>query len=131
MRPIRLILFLSIPIAAPAYATEPVGEMSQMMQLNQASEQELWWMQQPSAPLPAVPVTAEQHYARQLQRQQQVEQRQLQESQRREVLMSGQRATMRGVPDAQRRLDAIHRQRQFQLQQGYQLNRFRSRLGPR
>jgi len=131
VRPIRLILFLSIPIAAPAYATEPVGEMSQMMQLNQASEQELWWMQRPPTPVPPIPATAEQHYARQLQRQQQLEQRQLQESQRREVLMRRQRATMSGTPDAQRRLDAIHRQRQFQLQQGYQLNRFRSRLGPR
>jgi hypothetical protein len=131
MKPSRTWLVLAMLLIAPTCAAEAAGEMSQLMQLNQASEQALWWMQQPPTPLPPTPTTAQQHYARELQRQQQVELRQLQEGQRRELLLRRQRATISGTPEAQRRLDAIHRQRQFQLQQGYQLNRFRSRLGPR
>jgi len=131
MTPVRTILLLAMLFAVCGYAAEPVGEMSQLMQLNQASEQELWWMQRPATPIPALPTTAEQHYARELQRQQRLEQRQLQESQRREVLLQRHRAPISGIPEARQRLDAINRQRQFQLQQQNQLNRFRTQPGVR
>lgn len=82
-------------------------------------------MQQPPATEEEVSDPVPYSVQRQRDRQQQSEQRVLQESQRRELLLLNRRARTAQPPYRPSRLDGIGRQRQFQLEQQHQLNRFR------
>lgn len=116
-------------LIAPPSLAEPIGDMSQLMQLNQSSQEALWWMQAPRRQVPGDQSLDQRHAHERLYRQQQMEQQLLQEGQRRELLLRNERARITGVPDSRQRLDAIHRQRQFQQQQWHQLNGFRGHPG--
>ena len=130
MRRTASILSSLLALAFPAYAGDPVGEMPQLMQLNRASQQELQRIQSPEGP-PGKAATPERPWReRSLDRGQQLQQRELQEGQRRELLLERQRAKTSNKPAAQRRLDAIGRQRKYRGQQQNQLNRFRTQWRP-
>ena len=113
-------------LAPPTLANPPPGDTAQLERHNRANEAILGGIQSPPGPMGAARQDAQQ---RQLNRKQQTEQRQLQERQRRDLLRLNQRARTSvrpGVPYSQQ---GIHLQRQFQLQQQNQLNRFRIQQG--
>ena len=115
--------------AVPVFADPVAGEMSQQMQLNQASQQELYRIQNPAGAARPIAEPGQQPSQRQLDRQQQGEQQMLQESQRRQTLLRSHRSGAVTPPSAQNSLEGLSQQRQFELQQQYQLNRFRSQRG--
>lgn len=115
--------------ASPAMA-EPVAEMPQQMQLDEASRQELWRQQHPSAHPQLAPPLAQRRLNEKTFRQQNLQQQMLQESQRRELLMRQQRARTNPNPGLPPGLEAINRQWRNQLEQRRQLEGFRGPLWP-
>jgi len=113
---------LSAPLVK---ADPPIASLPQLMQLNRANQERLRDIQQSPATEEQVSEPVPYSVQRQRDRQQQSEQRVLQESQRRELLLLNRRARTAEPPYGPSRLDGIGRQRQFQLEQQHQLNRFR------
>mgnify|MGYP001828773799 FL=1 len=111
--------------ASPEKADPPIASLPQQMQLKRANQERLRDIQQSPATEEEVSEPVPYSVRRQRDRQQQSEQRVLQESQRRELLLLNRRARAAGPPYGPSRLDGIGRQRQFQLEQQHQLNRFR------
>jgi hypothetical protein len=111
--------------ASPVKADPPIASLPQLMQLNRANQERLRDIRQSPATEEEVSEPVPYSVRRQRDRQQQSEQRVLQESQRRELLLLNRRARAAGPPYGPSRLDGIGRQRQFQLEQQHQLNRFR------
>lgn len=109
----------------PVSADPPIANLPQHMQLNRANQERLRDIQQSPATEEEVSEPVPYSVQRQRDRQQQSEQRVLQESQRRELLLLNRRARTAEPPYGPSRLDGIGRQRQFQLEQQHQLNRFR------
>lgn len=125
MRSTIALLCSGLLLAGPAGAEPPPASESQLRQVDQASEQQLQRMQRPPGFLGADQRIDRQRTRHRLDRQQQRAQRQLQESQRRQLQLFNQRARTLppgAVPPA---LQGIQMQRQFRLQQQYQLDRFR------
>ncbi len=125
MRSLAALMCGALLSAPPVSADPPIASLPQLMQLNRANQETLRDIQQS-------PATEEETFEpvpyavrRQRDRQQQSEQRVLQEGQRRELLLLNRRARTAEPPRGPSRLDGIGRQRQFQLEQQYQLNRFR------
>jgi hypothetical protein len=113
-------------LSAPAVkADPPIASLPQHMQLNRENQQRLRDIQESSAMEEEVLEPVPYSMQRQRDRQQQIEQRLLQEGQRRELLLLNRRARTAVPPHRPSRLDGIGRQRQFQLEQQHQLNRFR------
>jgi hypothetical protein len=111
--------------AVSAHADEAAASMSQLMQLNRSSQQQLKTLQDATG---GVDAGQQEAGAEQRDRQQVVEQQVLQERQRRELLMQNQRARTEGesgLPQGARALQ----QQQFRRQQQNQLNRFRTQQG--
>jgi hypothetical protein len=109
----------------PVHADEAAAGMSQLMQLNRSSQQQLKTIQDSPD---RVDAAQREPGADQLDRQQVVEQQMLQERQRRELLMRNQRARTgedSGLPQGGQALQ----QQQFRRQQQNQLNRFRIQQG--
>ena len=107
------------------HADEAAAGMSQLMQLNRSSQQQLKTIQDSPD---RVDAAQREPGADQLDRQQVVEQQMLQERQRRELLMRNQRARTgedSGLPQGGQALQ----QQQFRRQQQNQLNRFRIQQG--
>lgn len=130
MRFIVGLLAASLSCGPAVWADEPAGQTSQLQQLNRASRQELKTIQGQAGQPATLPGPGERLARDRLNRQQEAAQERLQESQRRELLIQNHRArTGPPTPGWQPRLDAIHRQQQFQLQQQYQLNQFRMQQG--
>lgn len=113
---------LSAPLVK---ADPPIASLPQLMQLNRANQERLRDIQQSPATEEEVSEPVPYSVQRQRDRQQQSEQRVLQESQRRELLLLNRRARTAEPRYGPSRLDGIGRQRQFQLEQQHQLNRFR------
>ncbi len=124
MRLAPFVIWTAAALLASPCRAEPVEGLPQQLQLDRASQQELWYLQQPSDDPQAAPSLDQRQARERLYRQQRVEQQMLQERQRRQLLLEHQRDSIRNVPPEQRRLDAIQRQRQFQLEQQRQLQRF-------
>ncbi|MCG6965289.1 MAG: hypothetical protein LJE59_02125 [Chromatiaceae bacterium] len=129
MRRTPAFIFVCLSLSRGAVAAGPPANMSQLMQLDQASQQELSEIQRRYV-FPEATQTPQEQVARErLNRQQQTDQQQLQEMQRRELLWLNHRTGIEPVPGPQPRLDAINQLHQFRLEQRYQLNRFRLQQG--
>jgi hypothetical protein len=129
--PWRLSTLVPVMLVVQSGADPLPGATSQLLQLNRESQQQLREVQRPP-PFPlGKPAGSGESDSKQLDRQQQIEQRSLQERQRRDLLWLRDRARRTEGPDAGQRLEAIHQQRQFRLQQQQQLNRFRIQKGSR
>lgn len=115
---------LATLLALAPCGAEPVPGLSQQMQLDRTSEQELWWLQRPPGGQPTAPSLDQRHTEERVHRRQRLEQELLQEQQRRQLLWQDQRSRVWNVPPWQQRLNTIRQQRQFQLEQRRQLNRF-------
>lgn len=116
-----------LTLALPVHADEAAAGMSELMQLNRSSQQQLKTIQDSPG---RVDAAQREPGADQLDRQQVVEQQMLQERQRRELLMQNQRARTgddSGLPQGGQALQ----QQQFRRQQQNQLNRFRIQQGSR
>ncbi|MGB5611552.1 MAG: hypothetical protein WBM67_02735 [Sedimenticolaceae bacterium] len=116
-----------LTLALPVHADEAAAGMSELMQLNRSSQQQLKTIQDSPG---RVDAAQREPGADQLDRQQVVEQQMLQERQRRELLMQNQRARTgadTGLPPGPQSIQ----QQQFRRQQQNQLNRFRIQQGSR
>lgn len=121
---IALVWVVLLP-GTPAHADEAAARMSQLMQLNRSSQQQLKVIQDSAGRVDAAQQEAG---TDQLDRQQVVEQQMLQERQRRELLMKSQRVRTEGDSGLPQGGQAIQQQR-FRNQQQNQLNRFRTQQG--
>ena len=109
-------------LASSVLADAPPGNMAQLQALNRANEAALRYSQRPPVPPPG---TQQAPGPTNLDRRQLAEQQLLQERQRQRLLMLNHRAQTGTSPVIPYSLQGIDLQRRFQLQQQYQLDRFR------
>lgn len=117
----------------PVGAEPPPADIAAKDGADEANRRELREIHDPRGHLWSMP-TPDEYHARELEyRRHAQQQRQLQETQRHELLMLNQRARTAppNVPGWRLRLDAINRQRQMQMDQLQQLQRFRAQPGLR
>lgn len=109
-------------LASSVLADTPPGNMAQLQALNRANEAALRYSQRPPVPTPGAQQAPGPTH---LDRRQLAEQQLLQERQRQRLLMLNHRAQTGTSPVIPYSLQGIDLQRRFQLQQQYQLDRFR------
>ena len=128
MRLVTAFACLCLLASLPARGEQGVAEMSQLQQLNRASQQQLRDIQGNAGVAEKAWPPGQQVQSKSLNRSQITEQQRLQEAQRRTLMMEKQSA--RTAPAGRsERLHSIDRQSRFRIQQQNQLNRFRTRQG--